>query len=213
MSENTACLLYTSGSAIAPDFYSIHNYPEICAQLPGTDYAMVTDLALRYTQLGCPAMLGEWQDTGADGSDICDRDRLLMARDMAWLTILSGAPGCISWCARGFGQYQAVTEVFAKLDGRDLTRRPAPLTVDVREAHAWFLSLIEGGSDRCQFTDDTWCPDNSATDGRHRYCVKAKSEELAQLQRLAKWALETGGDFNLSLTEGKPDVYKRQGQD
>ncbi|MBR3867259.1 MAG: hypothetical protein IKM54_05665, partial [Butyricicoccus sp.] len=47
------------GREIAPDFFSLHNYPDICGAQPGTDYASVTDMTLQYTRSQLPSIMGE----------------------------------------------------------------------------------------------------------------------------------------------------------
>ena len=44
--------------------------------------------------------------------------------------MLSGAPGCISWTARGYGEYHAVTEIFSRLDKYALNPC-APIVIDI----------------------------------------------------------------------------------
>ena len=190
--------------AIRPDFFSLHNYPDIDGALPGTDYASVSDMVLKYTQLGGTAMYGEWQAIFAPPDPSDERLRLLNARDFAWLTMLSGAPGCIGWCARGYGQYRAVSKLFARLENRDLTPARPKRVVDVSAAHDWFVSLVDGGEDECRLPPHKWCPDRSATDHKHRFCVKCESEYHRRMVAVEDWSLRTGADYIFARGEGRP---------
>lgn len=191
-------------NAIRPDYFSIHNYPDICGALPGTDYAAVCDMIYRYTSLAAPSMYGEWQAQFKKPDAAAERLLALNARDIAWLTLLSGALGCISWCARGYGMYKCVSDVFARLEGRCVTPAAPALKIDVRAAHDWFVSLVDGGADECALPPHKWCPDRSATDGKHRFCVKAESAYHRHMVEVERWALETGADYAFSLEGGVP---------
>ncbi|MBQ7301438.1 MAG: hypothetical protein IJW77_16555, partial [Clostridia bacterium] len=78
---------------IAPDFFSLHNYPDICGSRPGIDYAAISDMALQYTAACVPTMMGEWQALHVRYAEAVDDERMLtlLARDTVWLTMLSGA--------------------------------------------------------------------------------------------------------------------------
>ena len=196
------------GKAVPTDFFSVHIYPDICGQIPESDYASVASMSIKYTQLAVPAMYGEWQVLDAEHLiNVTDRVQALTARDITWLSLLNGSPGNISWRGEGYKEYSAVTEVFKRLEGYDLTPKRASITVNISEAYEWFTSLIHGGEKTCQFDikagDKRWCPDRSATDGLHRYCVKVESEYNKILQKLEMWSLETGVEYDMSLIEGK----------
>ncbi len=185
---------------IGPDFFSLHNYPDICGSRPGLDYAAVTDMAVQYVSAAVPVMLGEWEAIPLRRADVPEKEELLtlLSRDMVWLTLLSGAPGCVSWLARGYGQYRAVKEVFRELDGRPLLPDP-PLYVDITEAQARLEDLWRTGEPDCRFPGWKWCPDRSATDGRHRFCVKAESPDFQKLLDAEQWSLTTGVPFRFVL--------------
>ena len=194
------------GKAVPTDFFSVHIYPDICGQIPESDFASVASMVLKYTKLARPAMYGEWQALDAKRLNITKRAEALMARDMTWLSLLGGAPGNVAWCAESHGEYRAVAEVFGRLEGLDLTPVKSGLTVNVGEAYEWFVSLIGGGEQNCRFDqekgDARWCPDRLATDSRHRYCVKVESEHNKILQRIELWSLESGLGIDFSLDEG-----------
>ncbi len=191
---------------IAPDFFSLHNYPDICGSRPGMDYAAISDMALQYTASGLPTMMGEWQAIPVKRPHSAEDERILtlLSRDTAWLTLLSGAPGCISWCARGYGQYHAVNEVFAELKNAPLSPDVPPVVIDISEAQRWFEELWKQGADECVYPDHKWCPDRSATDGGHRFCIKSESVYYQKLLDAEQWSLETGIPFRFSLTDGIP---------
>ena len=190
---------------IQPDFFSFHNYPDICGSRPGIDYAAISDMALQYTAAHTPTMMGEWQVTKMKYPYTAEQEALLtlLSRDTAWLTLLSGAGGCISWCQRGYGQYHAVRDVFAQLDRAPLVPSPQ-LTVDISEVQAQFESLWESGTEECVYPAHLWCPDRDATDGRHRFCVKSRSDGYGQLLNAERWSLEYGIPIRFALGEGIP---------
>ncbi len=190
---------------IQPDFFSIHNYPDICGSQPGVDYAAICDMLVQYTRACVPTMMGEWRAQKVnfpDGADV-DRMQSLLSRDTAWLTMLSGAPGCISWTARGFGEYLAVTEIFSKLDKYTL-KSCAPLVIDISAQQAWFESLWEDGADTCVYPGWKWCPDRDATDDGHRFCIKSESDQYAAILRAERMSLQYGIPIRFALGEGVP---------
>ncbi len=188
---------------IAPDFYSLHSYPEISGICDGLDYAAVTDATVQYTNAAGPAMVGEWQGVfGMPQNETEEALLTLLTRDMVWLTLLSGAGGCIAWRAPGFGQYHAVKEVL------DLVRTPLipdkteEVVIHIGAAQKWLEALWQGGADDCVYPAELWCPDCAATDHKHRFCVKGKSEAFARLMEAELWSLTYGVPFRFSLTEG-----------
>jgi len=188
------------------DFFSLHNYPDICGYRPGADYAAITDMTLQYTKSVIPAMMGEWEVfrfRHLKKEDANYHTAELLSRDTAWLTMLSGAPGCVSWCASGFGQYHAIREVFSLLDEYPLIPSPT-LVIDIAEAQQWFEALWHDGREECEYPDHLWCPDKAATDGKHRFCVKAKSGCCGKLLDAERWSLEFGVPFRFALGEGIP---------
>ena len=191
---------------IAPDFFSLHNYPDICGSRPGMDYAAISDMAVQYTASGLPTMMGEWQAIPVKRPHSAEDERILtlLSRDTAWLTLLSSAPGCISWGARGYGQYHAVNEVFAELKNAPLVPDEPPVVIDISEAQRWFENLWKQGADKCVYPPHKWCPDRSATDGGHRFCIKSESAYYQKLLDAEQWSLETGIPFRFSLTDGIP---------
>ncbi len=189
--------------AIKPDFFSLHSYPDIIGSPDGVDYAAMSDMTLIYTQTAGPAMYGEWQAKFNPKEDYEELMKL-NSRDFAWLTVLSGAPGCISWRARGYGQYTALTELFDCLADRDLTRRKPKLQINVGEAHEYFVSLAEKGEENCVMPSHKWCPDWCATDHMHRFCIKAESGYLKKMAQTEVYSLENGVEYAFVLEGGIP---------
>ncbi len=190
---------------ITPDFFSLHNYPDICGSRPGIDYAAISDMALQYTAAGLPTMMGEWQAIPVRRPHSREDERILtlLSRDTAWLTLLSGAPGCISWCARGYGQYHAVRDVFAELNDYPL-KPDVLLEIDISEAQRWMEEQWKQGAKECVYPAHKWCPDRAATDGGHRFCIKSESIYYQKLLDAEQWSLETGIPIRFSLTGGIP---------
>ena len=201
------------------DLFSMHLYPDICGHVPGSDYAQIADVTLRYAQTASPVMYGEWQLLGGIRDEDCDRATLerckqLLTRDMVWLTMLSGAPGCIAWRAPGYGEYAPACDVFSGLNGRNLTRAEHPLKINIGAMTDKMIALVDGGFPDCQFSEDRWCPDRSATDGKHRYCAKAESPEYKALLQAEAWSLETGADFVLTqVPQESVPLLKLTGKD
>ena len=190
---------------IRPDFFSLHNYPDICGSVPGMDYAVMTDAGLQYSASVLPVMTGEWEALCLRRPETVE-DRLLLqrlSRDMAWMTLLSGAPGCISWCARGYGQYHAVREIFRELEGYSLRPSP-PLEIDIGGTQAMFENLWKSGEKDCRCPSWRWCPDRTAPDGKHRFCVKSESPGYKRILDAERWSLETGVPFRFSISGGIP---------
>ena len=187
-----------------PDFFSLHNYPDICGSRPGIDYAAISDMALQYTGAAVPTIMGEWQASNLRRPGTPEETRLaaLLSRDTAWMTLLSGAGGCLSWLARGFGQYHGIKEVFTRLDRYPLLQDIC-LEIDIREAQAWFESRWQHGEPDCVYPSHNWCPDRAATDGGHRFCTKAENPYYKKLLDIQQWSLETGIPFRFSLAGGK----------
>ena len=188
---------------ICPDFFSVHNYPDICGSRPGVDYAAISDMLVQYTRACVPTMMGEWRALKVNFAENPDVDRMqaLLSRDTAWMTMLSGAPGCISWLARGYGEYHAVRDVFSRLDKYTL-RSSAPLVIDIAAAQAWFEALWETGAEDCVYPRWKWCPDRDATDGGHRFCIKSEGEQYGALLAAERLSLQYGIPIRFALGEG-----------
>ncbi len=188
---------------ITPDFYSLHSYPEISGLYEGLDYAAVTDATVQYTSAVCPAMPGEWQGVfGMPNNETEELYLTLLTRDMVWLTLLSGAGGCIAWRAPGFGQYHAVKDVLRLVHTPLLPYQETEVVIHIGEAQNRLEALWHGGADACVYPAELWCPDCAATDHKHRFCVKGRSEAFAKIMQAELWSLTCGVPYRFSLTEG-----------
>ncbi len=188
---------------IAPDFYSLHSYPDISGICDGLDYAAVTDGTVQYTNAVKPAMLGEWQGVFEMPKNETEELLLtLLTRDMVWLTLLSGAGGCMAWRAPGFGQYHAVRDVLSLVQTPLLPAKNEEIVIHIGAEQEWFEQLWHEGVDTCVYPTDLWCPDCAATDHRHRFCLKGKSEAFKRLMQAELWSLTCGVPYRFSLTEG-----------
>ena len=193
------------GRETGADWFSLHNYPDICGAREWIDYAAISDAALKYTMSLLPCAMGEWEALRLrhDGGGKALRLKTLLARDTAWMTLLSGAPGCVSWQAMGYGQYHAVNRVFSSLSGMPLLPSP-DVVINVSDAQKKLEDMWRGGEDECRLPGDIWCPDRGATDKKHRFCVKAVSPEYEALLRAERMSLDLGAHIAFSLSEGIP---------
>ncbi len=190
---------------IDPDFYSLHSYPEISGLCDGLDYAAVTDATLQYTNVAKPAMIGEWQGVFEMPKNETEEALLtLLTRDMVWFTLLSGAGGCIAWRAPGFGQYHAVQEVMNLVQTPLIPDKEREVVIHIGAAQQWFESLWQDGAATCVYPTELWCPDCAATDHKHRFCIKGKSEAFEKIMQAELWSLTYGVPYRFSLTEGIP---------
>ncbi len=188
---------------IDPDFYSLHSYPEISGVCDGLDYAAVTDATVQYMHAVKPAMPGEWQGTFEMPHNETEEALLtLLTRDMVWLTLLSGAGGCLAWRAPGFGQYHAVKEVMDLVHAPLLPDKTCGVVIRIGSTQKWLEALWQEGADTCVYPADLWCPDCAATDHKHRFCVKGKSEAFLRIMQAELWSLICGVPYRFSLTEG-----------
>jgi hypothetical protein len=197
------------------NLFSMHIYPDICGTAPGSDFAQIADISLRYVQLAGTSMYGEWQLTGMKdnalpvvrkGQNVTRaRYEQLLARDIVWFTMLSGAPGCIAWRAPSYGEYAMARDVFENLNGRDLSLAKNELKINIGSIIEKMIAISNKGNETCQFTESRWCPDHSATDGKHYFCTKMMSDEYNALLNIETWSLETGAGFILTQgTDGIP---------
>ncbi len=113
--ETADPLWWTTRTAI--DFYTYHLYP-LGTTTPDVDYGAGVDLLTRYGRMAGTCFLGE--SVGDEFSSFpAERleDRRAMARDVIWLSLMNGNPGCFFWNARGhelaeFRLARAVTSRF-----------------------------------------------------------------------------------------------------
>ncbi len=187
---------------IRPDFFSVHNYPDCCGHFPGLDYAMMSDATLKYTMSAGRAMYGEWQCLNR--GEITRQDEQLLARDMIWMSLLSGAPGTISWLGQSWGEYLSAGRIFRSLEGTDLDRCPPAIGIDVADLYKNLLACEEDPDPACSMPEGYWCPDTGAPDRLHRFCKKFGGGAYEHLMRTEKTALESGADFDFTF---EPEKY------
>jgi len=185
-----------------PDFYSVHNYPDCCGHFLGLDYALMSDATLKYTMSAGCAMYGEWQCLNR--SEVSCYDEQLLARDMIWLSLLSGAAGTISWLGQSWGEYSSASRIFETLAGQNLDRRPPAIGIDITELYKNLLACEENPDSECSMPEDYWCPDTGAPDRLHRFCKKFGSGAYERLMRTEETALENGADFDFTF---EPEKY------
>ena len=129
-------LWWTKKSGI--DFYTYHLYPHTTSTSPQIDYGAAIDVLTRYGRMAGLCMLGEsagdeWSYYPADQAN----DRRYLMRDIIWLSLLNGNPGCFFWNSRGYEveQFRLARQIIGNLDLRDWQRVPTSVAVVVN--HPW----------------------------------------------------------------------------
>lgn len=186
---------------ISPDFYSLHNYPDCCGHFPGLDYALMSDAALKYTMSRGHAMYGEWQCLNR--GEVSRHEEQLLARDMIWMSLLSGAQGTVSWMGQSWGEYCSARRIFDSL--KDPERKRPVIGIDISGIYGQLLSCEEKPDMRCSMPSDYWCPDTGAPDRLHRFCKKFNCGAYERLMLTEKSALENGSDFDFTFD---PERYE-----
>jgi hypothetical protein len=127
----------------AIDFYSYHLYPAGSTS-PEMDYGLAVDVLTRYGSMGKPAFPGE--SAGDEFSTGPDREtRRWTMRDIIWLTLLNGNPGCFFWNARGseVAEFKLAHEIAGRVDWGSFKRQRPALAVAVPhplDDDRWFRS-------------------------------------------------------------------------
>lgn len=110
------------------DFYTYHLYPTYCTDAV-TDYGAAVLRLAKYGQLAGVCFLGE--SSGDEFSDYpADRaaDRRYIMRDIIWMSLIAGNPGCFFWNARGYEveEFRLASEIMSTIDWTHWVRaRPA----------------------------------------------------------------------------------------
>jgi hypothetical protein len=113
------------------DFYTYHLYP-IGSTDAQTDYgAAVLGLA-KYGTMAGTCFLGE--SSGDEFSDYpVERtdDRRYLMRDIIWMSLIAGNPGCFFWNARGdeIEQFRLASEIMGRIDWTRWRRAPAEVAL------------------------------------------------------------------------------------
>jgi len=114
------------------DYYSYHLYPHGWATGPEIDYGMAVDVLTRYGRLCGPSFMGE--SSGDQFSYHPDAEvRQFVMRDIIWMSLLNGDPGCFFWNARGreVEQFKVANEVMSKIDWNTFRRARPEIGIDV----------------------------------------------------------------------------------
>ena len=157
------------------DFYTYHLYPAE-AMLPEMDYGLAVDVLTRYGRMGKPAFLGE--SSGDEFSSGFDREtRRWTMRDIIWLALLNGNPGCFFWNARGseVAEFKLAHEIAGRVDWNTFKRRPPALAVTVPHP----------------LDDDRW------------FRSAAGKAAYAMMGRYALHYLDRGAEFDFALDNAK----------
>jgi hypothetical protein len=162
----------------------------------------MSDATLKYTMSAGRAMYGEWQCLNR--GELSRHDEQLLARDMIWMSLLSGAVGTISWLGQSWGEYSSAKSIFESLAGQNLDRRPPAIGIDITELYKNLLFCEEQPDSECSMPDGYWCPDTGAPDHLHRFCKKFGSGAYERLMRTEETALENGADYDFTF---EPEKY------
>lgn len=120
----------------AIDFYTYHLYAYPGSTLPDLDYGAAVDVLATYGRMVGRCMLGE--SSGDEFSSYPperDADRRFIMRDIIWLSLVNGNPGCFFWNSRGaeLQQFRLANKVASALDWREWV--PEPGQVGLVVAH------------------------------------------------------------------------------
>ncbi|MGQ9731234.1 MAG: hypothetical protein ACUVX8_08145, partial [Candidatus Zipacnadales bacterium] len=134
------------------DFYTYHLYP-ISSTDATTDYGAAVLRLAKYGQMAGTCFLGE--SSGDEFSQYPperDADRRFLMRDIIWMSLIAGNPGCMFWNARGHEveQYRLAREVMDQIDWTRWTRqRPeSAVIVDHPLADDKYYRSPSGRNDR-----------------------------------------------------------------
>jgi len=100
------------------DFYTYHLYP-LGMTDPTTDYGAAVLALAKYGTMAGTCFLGEssgdeFSEYPADRAD----DRRYIMRDIIWMSLIAGNPGCFYWNARGYEieQFRLARQVMGEID-------------------------------------------------------------------------------------------------
>lgn len=134
------------------DFYTYHIYATPGTTGPGLDYGTAVDLLTRYGRMAGPCFLGESSGDGfTQMLDQPERRRWIM-RDIIWLSLTNGNPGCFFWNARGseITEFAIAKKAMAMLDTTRLQRIKPEIGIDVThplEDDMYYQDTEEGKAD------------------------------------------------------------------
>ena len=116
------------------DFYTYHLYP-LGTTTKDLDYGLDVSVLARYGRLAGACFLGE-----SSGDEFSlypqdrDADRRYLMRDIIWLSLTNGNPGCFFWNARGYEleQFRLARELLGRLDWPAWQREKPKIAVVVK---------------------------------------------------------------------------------
>ncbi len=120
------------------DFYNYHLYSHRGSTSAVTDYGAACDILTCYGRMAPVSMFGESAgDEFGRYPKERDADRRYIMRDIIWLSLANGNPGCFFWNARGFEveEFRLANHIVSAIDWRDW--RPAKPEVGLIVDHPW----------------------------------------------------------------------------
>ena len=113
------------------DFYTYHLYPHSnrCTT-PEMDYGLATDVLTRYGRMSGVSFFGE--SSGDQFRDDGNRERRRwVMRDLIWISLTNGNPGCFFWNARlsEVAEFAAARDAMSRLDLMTFERATPPIAV------------------------------------------------------------------------------------
>ena len=156
------------------DFYTYHLYP-LGMTTETVDYGAVVDVLARYGRMAGVCFLGE--SAGDEFSSFAperDFERRGIMRDIIWLSLANGNPGCFFWNARGYEveEFRLAREITDQVDWTTWRRKRPSVAVLVPHPLA----------------DDQY------------YRTAAGQADLAMMGRYSRHFLSAGVDFDFALS-------------
>ena len=155
------------------DFYTYHLYPQ-GATSSEIDFGAAVDVLACYGRMAGACMLGETAgDEFSQYPKDRDADRRYIMRDLIWLSLVNGNPGCFFWNARGFEveQFRLANQIASGLEWSNWVRQTPEIGIVV--AHPW--------------DDDKY------------YRTPQGRDDYAMLGRCAQHYLSAGVDFDFTM--------------
>jgi hypothetical protein len=115
------------------DFYTYHLYPHSngCTS-PEMDYGLATDVLTRYGRMSGVSFFGE--SSGDQFRDDTNRQRRRwVMRDLIWISLTNGNPGCFFWNARlsEVAEFAAARDAMSRLNLLTFKRATPPIAIVV----------------------------------------------------------------------------------
>ena len=143
-------LWWTTNTPI--DFYTYHLYP-LGTTTEEIDYGLGVSLLARYGRMASACFLGE---SSGDEFSVYpaahDADRRYIMRDIIWMSLVNGNPGCFFWNARGheLEEFRLAHEITSRVDWATWQRERPPIAVLVSHplADDKYYRSPQGAADR-----------------------------------------------------------------